>query len=579
MIEFIQKIWLSLISCLQNIQDFLDHLLQNLDPALFQNIILGIIALLIPVAVAILSFFFEERSKEKIYSNLELFVLVKKVLNSDRFVIYSLLGLFLFACFSVSLFVKIFAILFFVFYVIWVFLVPFKNIWKWMFESTKEFSIDFLKSLNIKKDKNIILDSWKALWLGHGKNLKLSESDFTKVFIQHIDDAIKFKKFDLAVELAQIYINNIEKRDRIFIGNDILPKILEWHEIFWNEKKSLHKHDDTEKKKQKHFLSKFFLRFGDLMTKLYKKQNSKKEYFWNWHNFGGDFFKAIIKILMKNDLGPYQLFESFKKHIEKSERKLEKITDEKEKERYWDYITGLFSSFCPTFFNEINSAPSNYEIWEDYFPPEWKITIANKDNRMAHIILREFLRWSTDRIFKKENKENLDKDLTKVINGIFPNVHSSLFTAFLMLYFSVEIKDAIEKEANFYIYGVGVSWSGSVEESKEEIDKRLAEMMKVREISQKEETIQIIFKFFHCWKILKIYKDDLSEDESKNWQSYTEEERKLVIKKVRKEKLEKTKAEIESEEIKKICEGSERKKFYREVFLELIKLLILEIEK
>ena len=86
----------------------------------------------------------------------------------------------------------------------------------------------------------------------------------------------------------------------------------------------------------------------------------------------------------------------------------------------------------------------------------------------------EFLKWSESRIFKKENEENSDKDLTEVINGIFPNVHSSLFTAFLMLFISSEIKYALEKEPNFYILGVSVSWSGSVEENKEDRDKRLA---------------------------------------------------------------------------------------------------------
>ena len=124
-----------------------------------------------------------------------------------------------------------------------------------------------------------------------------------------------------------------------------------------------------------------------------------------------------------------------------------------------------------------------------------------------------------------------------------------------------------------------MSWSGSVDESEEDRDKRLAEMMKAKDLSQKEETLQIILKFFHFWQTLTLYKDNLSEDESKNWESYTEEQRKLIVKKVRNEKLEKIKVEIESEEIKKICVDSERKELYRKDFLELIELLILEIEK
>lgn len=168
--------------------------------------------------------------------------------------------------------------------------------------------------------------------------------------------------------------------------------------------------------------------------------------------------------------------------------------------------------------------------------------------------------------FQKENGENFDKDLTEVINGIFSNVHSSLFTAFLMLFVSSEVKYALEKEPNFYILGVSVSWSGSIEESEEDRDIKLAEMMKAKDSSQKEETVQVILKFFHFWQTLTLYKDNLSKDESENWESYTEEQRKSIVKKVRKEKLEKIKAEIESEKIKKICGDSERKELYRKDF-------------
>jgi len=97
--------------------------------------------------------------------------------------------------------------------------------------------------------------------------------------------------------------------------------------------------------------------------------------------------------------------------------------------------------------------------------------------------------------------------------------------------------------------------------------------------AKKEETIQIILKFFHFWQTLTLYKDNLSDDESKKWESFTEAKRKSIVKRVRKEKLEKVKAEIESAEIKKICDDSERKELYRKDFLELVELLLLEIEK
>lgn len=560
-----------------NIVIFLGSFLENLDPSLFQNIILGMLSLLVPVGVGVLSFFFQERSKGNIASNLELFILLKTILKADKIVIFSFAGLFLLSLYNVNMLYKILGVLFFGFYIIWILLIPFKNIWKWFLKDTKDFSISFLKSLNIRKNKNTILNSWQALWL----NDKQSENEryFTNIFISHVDDSIKHRDFNFAIKLSQIYVTNIEKRDHFSVGYEILPKIFEWSEILWNKEQLWLKGYDTSKKIQNLISQKHFPTFRNWVIKISNKINLKRDRFWNWHYFGGEFFQSVIKILLKDGHGSYELFTSFKKHIDESLKKLEEIENKEEKDKYDHYITGLFTSFCPTFFNEINSSPSNYNIWGNDFPKEWKILTANTKNGIPSVILHEFIQWSHDRIFKKDNEESYDKDLSDVINGIFPNIHSSLFTSFLRLFFSSEIKYALEKESNFYILGVSVSWSGSIEENDEDRDIRLTGMMREKEISQKEETIQIIFKYFHFWQALTIYKDDLSVDEYENWDNYTEPERQLIVKRVRKEKLEKIKEELDSTEIKNICDGFEKKEQIRKNLLELINLLIEEIKK
>lgn len=579
-----QEFSLTITSSFYDQPTWLDLLLQNLDPSLFQNITLGVLAIFIPFAIVFLTDILNSKKEKR--SEFEKMVLSDEVLGTKKVFWLSIIGIIFFAFFTgkdISNSAKLIAI-FAAIILVSLYWSPFKKILRFSEGYKPEFEIPFLKKLsfsNLFKFKNKskaekIFRSWNSFW---SEKSKTNERNFTSIFTGHIDDAIKFGKFDLSVQLAQVYINNIEKRDRFSIGYEILPKVFEWNEILWNKQHLSLKTYDTEKRIQNLFFQKYFPTFGKWALKISKKHNLESEHFWNWHYFGGEFFQAIVKILLKDGHGPYQLFSSFKKHIDESEKKLEKITDEKEKEEYWHYITGLFASFCPTFFSEIDSAPSNYGIWEHNFPPEWKITITNKDSRISRVILHEFLQWSRDRIFKKENEENFDKDLTEVINGIFPNAHSSVFRAFLMLFVSGEVKYALEKEPNFYISGVNVSGSFSIEESEEERYKRLAEMMETKNISQKEETIQIILGYFHFWQTLTIYKDDLSEDESKNWESYTEEQRKLIVTKVRKAKLLKIKVEIESEEIKKICKDSKRKELYRKDFLELVELLFLEIEK
>lgn len=584
MIEFTQKIWLSLVYFLHSLQDFVNPFLQRLDPALFQNIILGVLAIFIPFAIVFLTDILNSKNEKR--SEFEKMVLSDEVLGTKKVFWLSISGIVFFAFFSgveTSTSAKIVAIITAII-LIYFFWKPFKKILRFSEGNKPEFEIPFLKKLSFSKLFNFqnrskaekIFRSWNSFW---SEKSEINERDFTNIFISHIDDAIKFRKFNLAVQLGQVYASNIEKRDPFSIGYEILPKIFEWNEFFWDNQQLQLKTYDTEKKIQNIFSQKYFPTFRDWTLKIYKKLNSDRERFWNWHYFGEEFFQVVIKTLLKDGHGPYQLFSSFKKHIEESEKKLDKMTDEIEKEKYWYYITGIFASFCPTFFNEINKAPSNYRIWKHDFPPEWKITITNKDSRIVRVILHEFLQWSKNRIFKNENEESFDKNLTEVLNGIFLNVHSSLFTAFLMLFTSNEVKYAIEKEPNFCILGASVFWSGFVDENEKDRDERIAEMMKEKDISQKEETIQIILEFFHFWKTLKINKDNLSKDESKKWKSYTKEERKLVVKKIRKEKLEKIKAEIDSEEIKKISKDSETKELYRKNFLELIELLILEIEK
>ena len=115
-----------------------------------------------------------------------------------------------------------------------------------------------------------------------------------------------------------------------------------------------------------------------------------------------------------------------------------------------------------------------------------------------------------------------------------------------MLFFSREVKYALGKEPNFHIFGASISLSGSIGESEEERNRKINEMLKTKDDSQKIETVQIITMFFgRRWEVLKCSINDLSSDERTNWDSSTEEQKKIIITAVRKKKLEKIKAEIE----------------------------------
>lgn len=582
MIELAQKPLGSLVSLLHSSKDLLEPFLKQLDPSLFQNILLGILAIFIPFAIVFLTDILNSKKERR--SEFEKMVLNDEVLGTKKIFWFSIIGIVFFSFFSgteTSFLAKILAIVAAVVLVL-LFWQPFKKILRFSEGYKPEFEIPFLKKLNFstvfwfnnKNKSEKLFRAWNSFW---SEKSEISERDFTEVFISHIDGAIKHDEFDIAVQLAQIYTNNIEKRDSLSISHEVLPKVFVWNEIFWNEEQLWLKSYKTEDKIQNFFSQKYFPTFKGWVLTLYKKLNAKKERFWNWNYFENEMFQTIIKISLKDSHRSYQLFSTFKKHVEENETKLNRMEDGEERERYWLYITGLFSSFCPTFFNEIRNATSSYSIWEGDFPAEWKITVANKDNKISRIILHEFLKWSEGRIFKEIGDEKNDESLTEVVNGIFPNIHSSLFVAFFRLLVSDDIKYILNKEPNFYILNSGVSWSSSVEESEEETDRRITEMMQAQESSQKEETIQLILDpnyFAKYWEKLKITLDDSNKSE---WESASIEKRNLMLGNARREKLEKIKTEVESDEVKEVCKDSGRKESYRKDLLELINLLLAKI--
>jgi len=562
--ETVINIWVFL-------ESFLSPFLRDLDPSLFQNIILGILAIFIPFAIVFLTDLLGSKNQR---SEFEKMVLSEEVLGTKKVFWLAVIGIVVLAFFSgtdVSIARKILAIIFSII-LVFLFWNPFRRILRFSEGYKPEFEISFLKSLNLSKifhfgnklKMDRMIRAWNSFW---SEKSNYNEREFTKEFINHIDQAIESKRYGLAVILAQAYEKNLDKRDRFSIGYEILPKLFEWHQKFWESEQKWLNRENYKESILKAFSVKHFPTFKKWTASFLNKSYSQDDFFWNWHYFQQGLFPAVAKALLQDGHGPYQLFTSFKKHIDEAVVKLEKIEDEEKKQRWWNYIMGLFGSFCPMFFDTIDSVPSNYDIWHHYFPADWKVTIANSKNRVPRVILHEFLEWAQKRIFK-ENPENYDKDLSEVANGIFPNAHHSLFPAFITLLFASEIKYAVQKEPNFSLINTGMSWSGEVSEE------QIQEMFRQQDQSQKKETIDIIFEYFRDWRFLKIFKEDISEKELSEWSAYSEEQRKIIVDRVRKAKFKKVLNELNSKEILDLCKESERREYHRKIFVELIQLLL-----
>ncbi len=554
-----------------NAQPFLN----DLDPSLFQNIILGILAIFIPFAIVFLT---DILGSKKERSEFEKMVLSEEVLGAKKIFWLSIISIGILSFFggtTVSTSGKIIAIVITVIVVI-IFGRFFKKTLRFSEGYRPEFEISFLRGLKPSKilffgnklKMERMVRAWNSFWSEKSNH---NEKEYTSIFISHIDTAIEMEKFELTIQLSKSYVNNIEKRDVFSIGYEILPKVFQWNELLWKKEQYWLTTYALEKKIQSVFSQKYFPTFKNWGLKILNRIYKKKDYFWNWSYFEQVFFPPIIKILLNDGHGPFEFFTAFKKHIDENEVKLDAITDKDSAERYWNYILGVFGSFCQPFFENINEARYKFDIWEHYFPKEWKITMQNSSKRIPRVFLHEFEKWASSRIFEKR-ESGFDDKLSEVVGGLFPSVHSILFPAFLALLYSSEIKYSIEKDSNVFIVNNLISWSGDKK------DEEISEMRSGQDLSQKEETIKIIYMYFGHWSPIKLYKDDLTEEEYSEWKLYTEGKRKKIIKKIRKNKLQKMADELTSEDIINICKDSKEKELRRVRFLELVNLLIKGVE-
>lgn len=547
----------------------LSPFLRDLDPSLFQNIILGVLAIFIPFAIVFLTDLLDHQHQR---GEFEKMVLSEEVLGTKKIFWQAIVGIIVFAFFSgttVSEPRKILAILLALIF-IWFFWRPFSRILRFSEGYKPEFELSFLRGLRLsifRIGNKLRMDrmgrAWGSFW---SEKTNINERDYTKIFIDHIDQAIAHGRYDLAIALAQAYEKNVDKRDRFSLGYEVLPKALQWHEQLWHLEQRWLRREDAKDKFENKISAEYFPTFKKVAVWVLNKVRKPQDYFWNWHYFQQAFIPAVSKALLYDSHGAFQLFSCLKKYVDEAESKIDSIEDGQKKERWWGYIVAFMSSFCEMFFANIDKVPSNYDIWHHYFPPEWKITSANANKRIPRVILQSFLQWSQSRIFKTGSEH--DPDLTEVAGGLFPNVHHTLFPEFMVLFFSVEPEYAIKQQPNFFLINTSISWSG--EKSDEEVQKMFTD----QDLSQKRETVEMIFKYLHNWSTLTLYKDDLTEQEQKDWETYSEEQRKEIVRRVRKKKLGALLTAFEAPEMIALCADDERKEYRRLRYIELVKLLL-----
>lgn len=353
----------------------------DIDFSLFQNVVMGILTILIPVGIATLEPYVK---KEKGY-------LIGLKIIADYFkikwiVVVSIfvLTLFSFADFFDNLYLN--KISFFIFgsYIFWMGYV-FYNIWNWFFMDPEKLSIKFIKK---EKENKIILEFYKYLWEKNDISFQENEKEYTEIFCKHVDEFLKQNDYKSAVTISEIYLNNLEKRDPSFVSTIIFKSLIDWikFEIKTKQKKTVVVGDTAYR--DCYFKSRFIL----------------------------EVFKLVSDEEI-NDSGFFHIFDTIKKE-----------NDE-------EFLKVFFSCFF-NFINKnyIESDKVDIDFFRN-FPDEWKIKKENYNDLYQKIILNEFNKFRKlySNYFLREYNSKKDLILNEIILEIFPEVEPSFFSKSLSL--------------------------------------------------------------------------------------------------------------------------------------------------
>lgn len=227
----------------------------------------------------------------------------------------------------------------------------------------------------------------------------------------------------IASKLLGDFNNFIDKRSAVFLtwSDKIFDSVLQWHFEVWKK--------DNEYLGQQSKLAEK-ISYSELSRTL-------------------DSIFQRIEINALKERSSFTFFEALKKHAEKYKK-------ESVSSRY--YRESLFSTFYQVFFKNIYDAPWRFDIWNHYFPREWKITKSNlqdSENIISKISLNNFFGWASNRIWFA--REEVDYALEDVSSNLFPEVDPILWAEILIVIFSrpgeEQLRSLIEKPWNFGFIG------------------------------------------------------------------------------------------------------------------------------
>jgi hypothetical protein len=281
--------------------------------------------------------------------------------------------------------------------------------------------------------------------------LTLTDKFFSKLaFLTTQEESLALFK------LLTAFTRNFEKRNlAIYLSKDITKKILELHFSVWKKGEILIKSDRTET--------------------------------WSYFNQSENVLSSIIENLLGKALDTRQSFLFFYPYIEFVTSKTTTVK----------YLEDLFGTFYRTLFNKINSSYAEYDVWQHYFPKEWKITKNNyedKQNVFVRLTINEYMHWAIERM---DNSEKYDIALDGVTRELFPETEPGDWAIILMIFFAQteeRIGFVLNRSWNFGAVGRIHMYSNSASEAA--LDQDLDQQRGAFTAAEDKATVELALLFF-----------------------------------------------------------------------------------
>ena len=340
-----------------------------------------------------------------------------------------------------------------------------------IFQKIEEKSSTSLKEFLSYKDAELsdLQKAFLELWQKDDQNI---EKEFSikplhvfEYFVQKIDLLLRTERLSIAKEYLNNYLTFINNRSIIFlvVFKEVFPKILEWHFEIWKKEYEYLSKDDKSNERGNY--SEILRVLDSIFSKIEERSLKEREGF--------------------------SFFECFKKHAEKYKKEF--VTGKENKKYY--YIESLFGIFYQVFFKNIENSPERYDIWEHYFPQEWKVTKTNledKEKIISRVSRYNFLQWAQERIWQA--KEEFDRNLDDVSHNLFPEVEPVFWARILTFVFSPygenRVESVIKRPWNFGFVGRIKTYSG-YSENNEEFRKKMSEKMQSEEKTETKNTLEL----------------------------------------------------------------------------------------